>query len=100
MTTGAKGLFTSTASASFCVLYSLLYWILIDEMCACLSQVMETLMAIEERHNQMRELEASMLQLHQVFVDMSILVYEQGQQLDSIESWVSILGVSLVFSHH
>ena len=43
---------------------------------------------IEQRHSEMQALEASMLDLYQVFLDMSVVVAEQGEQLDRIESWV------------
>ena len=44
---------------------------------------------IEQRHTEMQELEKSMLDLYQVFLDMSVVVAEQGDMLDRIEGWVS-----------
>ena len=51
--------------------------------------VKEMLGQIEQRNDQMRKLEASMLDLQQIFMDMSVLVEEQAHQLDNIEQWVS-----------
>ncbi|KAK9867048.1 hypothetical protein WJX84_004429 [Apatococcus fuscideae] len=50
--------------------------------------VKEMLGQIEQRNDQMRKLEASMLDLQQIFMDMSVLVEEQAHQLDDIEQWV------------
>ncbi|KAK9822775.1 hypothetical protein WJX74_007719 [Apatococcus lobatus] len=50
--------------------------------------VKEMLGQIEQRNDQMRKLEASMLDLQQIFMDMSVLVEEQAHQLDNIEQWV------------
>lgn len=44
---------------------------------------------VQQRHDQIRQLEASMLELHQVFLDMSILVADQGDTINSIDNWVS-----------
>ena len=33
----------------------------------------------------MKELEKSLLELHQIFLDMSVLVEDQGVKLDNIE---------------
>ena len=52
--------------------------------------VKEMLGQIEQRNDQMRKLEASMLDLQQIFMDMSVLVEEQAHQLDDIEQWVSL----------
>ena len=54
---------------------------------AC-AQVKAMLGQIEQRHSEMRELEIAMLDLYQVFLDMSVVVAEQGETLDRIESWV------------
>ena len=43
-------------------------------------------MEIQERHAAVRELERSLLDLHQVFLDMAVLVEAQGEMLDNIES--------------
>ena len=49
-------------------------------------QVLDTLVEIQERHAAVRELERSLLDLHQVFLDMAVLVEAQGEMLDNIES--------------
>lgn len=55
-------------------------------MCA---QVQDTLAEIEERGEAVRELEKSLLDLHQIFLDMAVLVEAQGEMLDNIEAQVS-----------
>ena len=47
--------------------------------------VADTLADIRERHEAVRQLEGSLLDLHQVFLDMAVLVDAQGEMLDSIE---------------
>ncbi|XP_042448010.1 syntaxin-121-like [Zingiber officinale] len=49
-------------------------------------QVVEVVAEIRERHGAVAELERSLLELQQVFMDMAVLVEAQGQQLDDIES--------------
>lgn len=44
---------------------------------------------VQQRHDQIRQLETSMLELHQVFLDMSILVADQGETINNIDNWVS-----------
>ena len=39
----------------------------------------------------MRELEKSLLDLHQIFLDMAVLVEAQGEMLDNIEAQVRAL---------
>lgn len=51
-------------------------------------QVLDTLAEIQERHEAVRELEKSLLDLHQIFLDMAVLVEAQGEQLDNIEAQV------------
>ena len=53
------------------------------------SQVHQLMGDVQTRHNQMRQLEASLLELHQVFLDMSILVNDQGDMINNIDHWVS-----------
>jgi len=48
--------------------------------------VLDTLVEIQERHAAVRELEKSLLDLHQIFLDMAVLVEAQGDMLDNIES--------------
>ena len=45
---------------------------------------------VQQRHDQMRQLESSMLELHQVFLDMSILVADQGDTINNIDNWVQL----------
>lgn len=52
-------------------------------------QVMETILEIQERHDTVTVLERNLKELHQVFMDMAILVETQGDQLDDIESHVN-----------
>ena len=49
---------------------------------------METLNEINERHEAVKELNKSLLGLHQMFLDMAVLVEQQGVQLDNIERQV------------
>ncbi|CDP10588.1 unnamed protein product [Coffea canephora] len=51
-------------------------------------QVMDTIMEIQERHDAVKEIEKNLKELHQVFLDMAVLVETQGEQLDDIESQV------------
>ncbi|KAI5679652.1 hypothetical protein M9H77_00879 [Catharanthus roseus] len=51
-------------------------------------QVMDTIMEIQERHDAVKEIEKNLRELHQVFMDMAVLVQTQGEQLDDIESHV------------
>lgn len=48
-------------------------------------QVMDTIMEIQERHDAVKEIEKNLNELHQVFLDMAVLVQSQGEQLDDIE---------------
>ncbi|XP_015946328.1 syntaxin-121 [Arachis duranensis] len=48
--------------------------------------VMNTIQEIQERHGAVKEIERNLKELHQVFLDMSVLVQTQGEQLDDIES--------------
>lgn len=49
-------------------------------------EVMDVVTEIRERHDAAKEIERSLHELHQVFLDMSVLVNAQGEQLDDIES--------------
>lgn len=51
----------------------------------------DTLAEIEERGEAVRELEKSLLDLHQIFLDMAVLVEAQGEMLDNIEAQVRAL---------
>jgi syntaxin 1B/2/3 len=52
-------------------------------------RIIDTINEIQERHDAVKELEKSLLALHQVFLDMTVLVQFQGEQLDDIESHVA-----------
>ena len=43
---------------------------------------------IQERHEAVKDMEESLADLHQIFLDMSILVDAQGEMLDNIEQQV------------
>ena len=49
---------------------------------------MDTINEIQERHDAVKDLENNLKELHQVFLDMAVLVQHQGEQLDDIESHV------------
>ena len=53
-----------------------------------LLQVLDTLAEINERHEAVKELEKSLMELHQIFLDMAVLVEAQGEMLDNIEQQV------------
>ncbi|CAL0310014.1 unnamed protein product [Lupinus luteus] len=48
--------------------------------------IMNTIQEIKERHGAVKEIERNLKELHQVFLDMSVLVQTQGAHLDDIES--------------
>uniref|UniRef100_A0A5B7AVN8 t-SNARE coiled-coil homology domain-containing protein n=1 Tax=Davidia involucrata TaxID=16924 RepID=A0A5B7AVN8_DAVIN len=52
-------------------------------------QVLNTLEEIQERHDAVKEIEKKLLDLHQIYLDMAVLVEAQGDILDNIESQVS-----------
>ncbi|OVA11134.1 Target SNARE coiled-coil domain [Macleaya cordata] len=52
-------------------------------------QVLDTVAEIQERHDAVKELEKKLLDLHQVFLDIAVLVEAQGDLLDNIETQVS-----------
>ncbi|KAF2288249.1 hypothetical protein GH714_005277 [Hevea brasiliensis] len=51
-------------------------------------KVLETVVEIQDRHDSAKEIEKSLLELHQVFLDMAVMVEAQGEQLDDIEHHV------------
>ena len=57
------------------------------QMMICL-QVAETLAAIQERHTEVMQLEKQLMDLHQIFLDMGVLVESQGEMLNNIEAQV------------
>ncbi|KAK4762153.1 hypothetical protein SAY87_030037 [Trapa incisa] len=52
-------------------------------------RVLDTIYEIQERHDAVKDMEKSLKELHQVFLDMAVLVQAQGEQLDDIESQVA-----------
>lgn len=52
-------------------------------------RIMDTLAEIQERHDAVRDIEKKLLDLHQIFLDMAVLVESQGDMLDNIETQVS-----------
>ncbi|KAF7851068.1 hypothetical protein BT93_L4686 [Corymbia citriodora subsp. variegata] len=52
-------------------------------------QVENTLEEIQERHDAVMEIEKKLLDLHQIYLDMAVLVEAQGEILDNIESQVT-----------
>lgn len=52
-------------------------------------RVLDTLAEIQERHRAVKDLEQSLLELHQIFLDMAVLVETQGEMLDNIEKQVA-----------
>ncbi|XP_027366819.1 syntaxin-121-like [Abrus precatorius] len=53
------------------------------------ASVMDTIQEIQERHDTVKEIERNLNELHQVFMDMAVLVETQGEQLDDIENHVA-----------
>lgn len=51
--------------------------------------VIETIREIKERHDSVKEIEKNLLELHQIFMDMAVLVEAQGEQLNNIEVQVN-----------
>ena len=51
--------------------------------------ILDTVEEIQERHKAVRELERRLLDLHQIFLDMSVLVDAQGEMIDDIQEQVS-----------
>ncbi|CAN1133892.1 SYP121 [Linum perenne] len=49
-------------------------------------RVLDTINEIQERHDAVKDMEKNLKELHQVFLDMAVLVQAQGEQLDDIES--------------
>ena len=51
-------------------------------------QALDAMAEIQERHEAVKDLEKSLVDLHQIFLDMSVLVDAQGEMLDNIEQQV------------
>jgi t-SNARE complex subunit (syntaxin) len=52
-------------------------------------RVLDTLAEIQERHRAVKGLEQSLMELHQIFLDMAVLVEAQGELLDNVERQVA-----------
>ncbi|KAB1226357.1 hypothetical protein CJ030_MR1G020574 [Morella rubra] len=52
-------------------------------------QVLNTVEEIQERHDAVKEIEKKLLDLHQIYLDMAVLVEAQGEILDNIENQVT-----------
>ncbi|KAL6623323.1 hypothetical protein ACP70R_033202 [Stipagrostis hirtigluma subsp. patula] len=52
-------------------------------------RVLDTLQEIQERHDTVKEIEKKLLDLHQIFLDLAVLVEAQGDKLDDIETQVT-----------
>ncbi|CAM6120060.1 unnamed protein product [Calypogeia fissa] len=52
-------------------------------------QILDTIAEIQERHDAVRDIEKKLLDLHQIFLDMAVLVEAQGELLDNIETQVN-----------
>ncbi|PHT45282.1 Syntaxin-related protein KNOLLE [Capsicum baccatum] len=51
-------------------------------------KVLETVVEIQDRHDAAKEIEKSLLELHQIFLDMAVMVEAQGEKMDDIEHHV------------
>ncbi|OWM63542.1 syntaxin-related protein KNOLLE [Punica granatum] len=51
-------------------------------------KVIETVVEIQDRYDAVKEIEKSLLELHQVFLDMAVMVEAQGEKMDDIEHHV------------
>lgn len=63
-------------------------------------QVLDTLAEINERHEAVKELEKGLMELHQIFLDMAVLVEAQGEMLDNIEQQVSLMSKPICLIPH
>ncbi|BBN02956.1 syntaxin 1B/2/3 [Marchantia polymorpha subsp. ruderalis] len=52
-------------------------------------QILDTIAEIQERHDSVKDIEKKLLELHQIFLDMAVLVEAQGELLDNISKNVS-----------
>lgn len=49
-------------------------------------KIIDTIQEIQERHDAVKDMEKSLLELHQLFLDMSVLVESQGDALNDIQA--------------
>ncbi|CAO2037642.1 unnamed protein product [Urochloa humidicola] len=61
----------------------------IQQQAAGRGELVDAVSEIQERHGAVVEMERSLRELHQVFLDMAALVEKQGHQLNDIESHVA-----------
>ncbi len=52
-------------------------------------QITETIREIHDRHDAVNDIQKNLLELHQIFMDMAVLVEAQGEQLNNIEQQVN-----------
>ncbi|KAK8531869.1 hypothetical protein V6N13_131228 [Hibiscus sabdariffa] len=52
-------------------------------------RILDTINEIQERHDAVKDMEKNLKELHQVFLDMAVLVQTQGEELDDIENQVN-----------
>ncbi|KAK4767006.1 hypothetical protein SAY86_014757 [Trapa natans] len=52
-------------------------------------QIINTIQEIQERHDAVKDIEKNLKDLHQVFLDMAVMVQSQEEQLDDIERQVT-----------
>ncbi|KAF2284978.1 hypothetical protein GH714_033970 [Hevea brasiliensis] len=57
-------------------------------------QVLNTLEEIQERHDAVKEIEKKLLDLHQIYLDMAVLVEAQGEILDNMKVRFVLLLIS------
>lgn len=53
--------------------------------CACVPACATALEEVKDTYHDVRRLEASILELHKMFMDLALLVDRQGEMLDQIE---------------
>lgn len=49
-------------------------------------QILDTIAEIQERHDAVKDIERSLMELHQIFLDIAVLVQHQGGLIDDIEA--------------
>ena len=49
-------------------------------------QILDTIAEIQERHDAVKDIERNLKELHQIFMDIAVLIQHQGEQLDDIEA--------------
>jgi syntaxin 1A len=53
------------------------------------AQAQKTLAEMKERHHDIIAIEKSIKELHQMFVDMAIIVEQQGEVIDKVEDYIT-----------